>query len=167
MFKIKFAHRLAKVMLLLSCALLLSIVFVDNIFAYGINFEYIQHIMSMDTTFKHPQLYWRAINNPIFYHLCFALIILSEGVISILLWIGAFHLFKNIKRDHSDFQSGKQWGLVGLSWALILYSLIFFTIASQWFASWQSSIWNAKNAATPFIILLGLTYLILAKENEA
>jgi predicted small integral membrane protein len=166
MIKIKLAHRLAKVMLLLSCALLLSIVCVDNIVAYDINFEYIQHIMSMDTTFKHPHLYWRAVNNPIFYHLCFGLIILIEGIVSILLWIGVYHLFKNLRRGHSDFQLAKQWGLMGLSLALILYSLIFFVIASQWFASWQSSLWNAKDAAIPFIILLGLTYLILAKEDE-
>jgi len=166
MIKIKFAHRLAKVVLLLSCAFLFSIVFVDNIFAYGINFEFIQHIMSMDTTFKHPQLYWRAINNAIFYHICFIFIILVEGIVTMLLWVGVFHLFKNIRREQAAFQFAKQYGLLGLLLALILYSFIFFTIASQWFASWQSSTWNAKNASIPFIILLGLTYLILAKENE-
>lgn len=164
--KIEKAHRWEKIILLLSSALSLSIVFADNILAYDINFEYIQHIMSMDTTLKHPKLYWRAVHNPILYHACFILIILFEGVSSLLLWIGAYHLIMKIHASPSDFQSAKSWSLLGLLLALILYSFIFFTIASQWFASWQSALWNAKNASLPFIILLGLNYLILVKNEE-
>lgn len=165
--KLTIANRCAKIMLLISSAVLLSIVFADNILAYDINFEYIQHIMSMDTTLKHPMLHWRAVHNPFIYHACFILIIFFEGGSSVLLWMGAYHLIKKIHASPSDFQSAKSWSLLGLLLALILYSFIFFTIASQWFASWQSSLWNAKNAALPFIILLGFNYLILAKEDES
>lgn len=163
---LQLSQRLTKCMLLMSCALLLTLVFIDNMTAYDINYEYIKHIMSMDTTFKHPSIYWRAVNNPIFYHICFALIIIYEGIASILMWLGVCALFKNLKRDSVQFQSAKQWGLVGLASTIVLYSFVFITIASQWFASWQSSTWNAKNAAIPFIMLFGITYLVLASKDR-
>ncbi|MBS0285788.1 MAG: DUF2165 domain-containing protein [Proteobacteria bacterium] len=167
MISIKKTHRLTKLTLLFSCALLMTLAVLDNIFAYDINYDYVQHVMSMDTTFKHPHQYWRAVHNPFFYNLCLILIIIFEGVASIVLWVGTFYLLKNMKSDKAQFQAAKQWGAVGLLLTLVLYSLIFMTIASQWFASWQSSIWNSKNASMPFIILFGLTYLLLVKEDEA
>lgn len=167
MINLKITNRLLKIILLLSCALLMSLAVIDNIFAYDINFEYIQHIMSMDTTFKHPHITWRAVQNPVIHHLCYILIILLEAVASVLLWMGVIYLLKYIKSDSVQFQSAKEWGILGLLWTIGLYSLVFTTIASQWFASWQSSSWNAKSAAMPFIILLGITYLILAKKEDA
>jgi predicted small integral membrane protein len=50
--------------------------------------------------------------------------------------------------------------------SLFLYIFGFFFIAGEWFASWQSVKWNAKTAAMPFIVTLGLTYLIFTQQEK-
>ena len=55
--------------------------------------------------------------------------------------------------------------MVGLLFALVIYSLVFFGIGGEWFASWQSVKWNAKNETMPFISILGIIYLILSQPE--
>lgn len=155
-----FVIRALKGLLLSAPAVLLSLAVIGNVFSYDINFEYIKHIMSMDTTFLHPKLMWRAVSNPIFYHLAYFFLIILELIASIFLWIGVITVFKNLYQSTDKFEHAKQWGRAGLLLALFIYSFLFFTIANEWYSSWQSNIWNAKAIATPFIILFGITYLI-------
>lgn len=159
-------QRIVKATLVCNCALLLTIVFIDNIFAYSINYEYVQHVMSMDTTFKHAQVYWRAVHHPMYYHIALILIIIGEALASVLLWMGGVVLFKHIRSEATQFENAKQFSLFGLLVAILLFSFAFFTIGSQWFASWQSTIWNAKNAIMPFLILCALTYLVVATKDK-
>lgn len=147
-----FTIRMLKALLVLSAASLFSLAFLGNIFAYDINFVYMKHIMSMDDIPKHVYLYWRSVHNPFYFHVCYITIIALEGIVSLLLWFGIYHLLRN---------KTVQWCQIGLLAALTLYSLIFFTIGGEWFSSWQSAHWNAKAASTPFILLLGMTYLIV------
>ena len=35
---------------------------------YGSNFDFVQHVLSMDTTFPGNQLKWRAISTPALHH---------------------------------------------------------------------------------------------------
>lgn len=161
----KFGMRLFKGLLLLSATSLLTLVFCGNVFFYEINFEYIKHIMSMDDTFHHPSLMMRAITNPIYYHLSYIFIIVLEGLASLLLWLGVYHIFKNITKATAQFAQAKYWGMVGLLLTIVIFIFIFFIIAGEWFASWQSTKWNAKSAAMPFIILFGIIYIIFSQAE--
>lgn len=161
----KLGIRFFKGLLLMSAALLLTSVFAGNIFLYDINFEYVQHIMSMDDTFHHPSLMLRAINNPLYYHIAYILIIVLEGLASIFLWLGVYHVFKNLAQTSMNFKKAKYWGMIGLLFSILIYSFVFFGIAGEWFASWQSTKWNAKSASLPFIFIFGIIYLILSQDE--
>ena len=149
--------RVLKCLMLFSCALLITLVFADNMTTYDINFDYIQHIMSIDDTHKHKNMLWRAVTNPLWHHICYIFIIVLEGIASALLWFGSYDLFRH---------NSKSWAQVALLFTLILYILFFFVIGSQWFASWQSTLWNAKTAAFPFIMLFAVTYLIINSHED-
>jgi predicted small integral membrane protein len=67
--------RLAKIALVASVALLLTIVVFNNLTDYNSNFGFIQHVMSMDTAFPNNRGMWRAITSPVLHHVFYALII--------------------------------------------------------------------------------------------
>lgn len=158
--------RFLKGLLVLGCASLLSLAFLGNIFAYDINYVYLKNIMSMHEIPQHPYLNWRAVHNPFYFHVCYFVIIFLEGIISLLLWIGSYHLFKNFRKNASVFSQSTQWCQIGLLLSLVLYSVLFFMIGGEWFASWQSAHWNAKAASMPFIMLQGLIFLIISQKEE-
>ncbi len=162
-FEKKLGIRFFKSVLLLCAASLLTIIFVGNVFLYDINFEYVKHIMSMDDTFHHQKLMLRAVNNPIYYHLAYLAIIILEGLASLFLWIGVYQLFKNITQSANRFNQAKYFGMMGLLFTLVIFIFIFFGIAGEWFASWQSNKWNSKGATMPFVLIFGIIYLILSQ----
>lgn len=158
--------RIFKILLLLSTAITLLLAFIGNIIAYDTNFEYTHHIMLMDDTFKDPHLMARAIQNPLYHHIAYIFIIILEGIASLFLWMGVLCAFKNIYQPTLRFEDAKYWGNMGLLFSLWIYSFVFFTVAGQWFASWQSEQWNAKTASVPFLIILGITYLIFSQPEK-
>jgi predicted small integral membrane protein len=158
--------RFCKILLLVSATLLLLLSFIDNLLAYDINYEYVKHVLSMDDTFKHPALIARSIHNPIYYHLSYVIIIVLEGLASMTLCLGVLKCFKNVTRTQQQFQQAKYWGQIGLLFSLFIYCCLFYVLGAEWFASWQSLKWNSKTASTPFIIFLGIIYLIFSQPDE-
>lgn len=158
--------RLLQGSLLFSVAILLSLATLQNMIAYDINLTYVKHVLSMDDTFQHPTLMSRAITNPYFHHVGYIAIIILESIACILLWLGFLNLIKNIKQPAPLFREAKQWGIIGLLFTLLIYALVFFVFGGEWFASWQSTKWNAKSASTPFIIFIGIIYLVFIQHPD-
>ena len=73
------AFRLSQTALVAAVALLLTLLALNNLTDYGSNFQYVAHVLSMDTTFPDNQLKWRALTNPIFHHLFYCTLILWEA----------------------------------------------------------------------------------------
>jgi Predicted small integral membrane protein (DUF2165) len=72
--------RLAKILMCLALALLL--VAYDNIADPHSNYEFVSHVMSMDTTFPDNRLMYRSVTNPILWQIVYALIIATQLVIA-------------------------------------------------------------------------------------
>jgi hypothetical protein len=56
--------RLCRTALVATVALFFTLVAFGNITAYGSNWLFVRHVMSMDTTFPESSLHWRAIASP-------------------------------------------------------------------------------------------------------
>jgi len=65
--------RVIKLGMVVSIALFFSIVAADNILDFNSNFLFVQHVLSMDTTFRAPKLMWRSITNPIIHQYAYYL----------------------------------------------------------------------------------------------
>ena len=61
------------------------IVAYDNIVDYASNYEFVRHVLSMDTTFPGNLLMHRAISNESIWRLVYALIIAIEVLTALLL----------------------------------------------------------------------------------
>ena len=89
--------RAAKLVLLGGIALNYSLVAFNNLTDFDSNYEFVHHVLAMDSTFPGNHLMWRAIPSPAF-HLAFYLgIIAWEIATTILLWWGVVRLFRRVK----------------------------------------------------------------------
>jgi predicted small integral membrane protein len=61
--------RYAKIIMSLVLASFCLLVAFDNITDYGTNYLFVQHVMSMDTTFPGNALRYRSVTNPALWHL--------------------------------------------------------------------------------------------------
>ena len=153
--------RISKVLLVAVAALFGSLVVFNNLVDYQSNYQYVMHVMSMDTTGNVAQAEWRAISYPIIWHLVYALIIVFEAVIALLCWLGALCMFQN--RDGDTFNQGKTFAIYGLTFGAILL-LAFMGISGEWFLAWQSKTWNGIQ---PGFRVASLFLLILIYINQS
>lgn len=148
-------HSFIKTLLVAIIAVFFMLVAVDNVIDYQSNWVFVQHVLSMDTTFKSPTLMWRSITNPTIQTFAYWFIILWEFVVAIFCWLGTFKILKHEKK----------FAVLGLSMGIFLYLLVFVVIGGEWFASWQSAQFNGQNKAGLFSTLL-LLILIYINQKE-
>ena len=133
--------RLAKVAMIASLAAYAFIV------DYQSNYEFVRHVLSMDTTFRGNALMHRAIFNESIWSLAYALIIAMEGSTALLLVVGALVLLNRLRAPAEVFNRSKVWAVAGLTVGFGLWFFGFMVIAGEYFAMWQSKVWNGQDAA--------------------
>jgi predicted small integral membrane protein len=151
--------RLCKTALVASIAFFFTLVAFGNITDYVSNWQFVQHVLSMDTTFADSSLHWRAISNQTIQTAGYWLIIATEAVTAILLWAGAAGMFACVRS--SRFGQAKTMAVVGLSLGLLLYLVGFIAVGGEWFAMWQSQIWNGEQKAFDFVAMIGLVLVVV------
>jgi len=71
--------RIAKTVMVGSLAIFALLVTFDNLTDYSTNYEFVRHVLSMDTTFPGNGLLYRRLTSPDLWQAAYALIILGEG----------------------------------------------------------------------------------------
>jgi predicted small integral membrane protein len=79
---------------------------------------------------------------------------------------GSWLLFKNLKADTLQFNAVKNWSVAGIIIGIIIWFLGFEVIGGEWFAMWQSTIWNGLAAAERILTFLVLTLILLHMKDE-
>ncbi len=115
-----FTVRLAKIVLVAAPAAFAFIVAYDNIVDYSANYEFVRHVLSMDTTFPNNALMHRAITDPRLWAAAYIVIIAIEAPTSLLLIIGALALLALIKAPAVAFNRAKVWAVAGLTMGFVL-----------------------------------------------
>jgi predicted small integral membrane protein len=144
--------RLCKVAMLLGLALFAFLVTFTNITDYDSNFEFVKHVLSMDTTFPDNAAMYRAITSPALWSLGYWMIILGEGLTCLFLAWGALRLFAARHASEAEFQSRKDMAVVGATLGFLVWFVGFMAVGGEWFLMWQSSTWNGQQAAFRFYI---------------
>ncbi|MGE7022463.1 DUF2165 family protein [Solibacillus cecembensis] len=161
------ALRLLKTVVLLLAGLFGLFVFAGNLMDYNSNYEFVLHVLSMDTTFEGNALMWRAIESPILYTIAYWGLIIAEGTFSLLAFIGVYHMLKNIRATGRQFNQAKSFGFYAFMLGFAIWYLGFIVIGSEWFAMWQSQIWNGKETAMDItIVWIGFAILLALKDED-
>lgn len=156
------AFRLAQIALVVGVALLLSLVALNNLTDYGSNFQYVQHVLLMDTTFPENRLTWRALTAPAVHHLFYWILILWEATSASLCWIGALRLWRRRSANSDVFQQAKNIAVCGLTLSLLQWLVAFLAVGGEWFLMWQSPTWNGQDAALRMFAVIGIVLLFVS-----
>ncbi len=158
--------RIIKSLLVASVALFASLVALNNIIDYGSNFQFVQRVLSMDTTFPDNQLMYRAITSETIHHAAYAVIIAMEALTGLLCAIGAVQMFNSRNAGAARFRAARLFATLGLTCGIVLWSTGFLAVGAEWFLMWQSAQWNGQEAAFRFAMVLFATLIFLHQAES-
>ena len=157
--------RTAKLLLLAGIALYYTLVVFNNITDFDSNFEFVRHVLSMDTTYPGNHGMWRAIPSPGF-HLAFYLFIIAWEIANmILLWWGVVGLLRALRLPAGEFNAAKRVPVMALALSMSMWLVAFLSVGAEWFLMWQSHIWDGREAAFRMFTVVGLVQLIMMQPD--
>lgn len=159
--------RLSKILMVAAMAFYVSLVSLGNITDYGSNFEFVHHVLMIDTIFPESTIRYRAITSPYIHHAAYITIICVETLTAILCWIGALELWRARRESADLFNKAKSPAIAGLVTGFLLWQTGFMTIGGEWFGMWMSEKWNGIESAFRVFItfLIVLTYLSIRDDD--
>lgn len=157
--------RLVKLAMVVSLSVFALLVTFGNLTDYGTNFQFVRHVLSMDTTFPNNALIYRAITDPVLWHLGYWVIILGEGLTCIAFAAAAAELAWNLRSEAAQFRRSKRFVFVGAGLGFLVWFFGFMVVGGEWFAMWQSQAWNGQQAAFRFYLTL-LAVLIFVNQDD-
>lgn len=157
--------RTAKVLLLAGIALFYTLVVFNNLTDFNSNYQFVRHVLVMDTTFPGNRGMWRAIDAPAVHLVFYLSIIAWECVTTILLWWGAIDLLRALRLRPAAFETAKRVSVIALTLSLLMWLVAFLAVGGEWFLMWQSHIWNGQEAAFRNFTVVGIVLLFLMRPE--
>ena len=166
MYSVQFLFRVAKTISVAAIALMSLLVVIGNTTDYLTNYQFVKHVMKMDTIFPGSQIYYRHIDNTFLFHAAYIIIIAMEAAMAFCCIKGSWLLFKNLKSDAIIFHASKNWAVAGITIGIITWFLGFEVIGGEWFSMWQSATWNGLAAAERVLSFLFFVLILLHLKDE-
>jgi predicted small integral membrane protein len=158
--------RVCKVLLVFSVAIFYTFVVLNNTTDYDSNYQFVRHVLMMDSTFPGNHGMWRAINSPAMHTAFYLTIIAWEAVAMILCWWGGARMAMAIGGSAAAFGRAKDLAIAALTLCLLQWSLAFLSVGGEWFLMWQSKSWNGQEAAFRMFTVIGIVLLLVAQKDE-
>jgi predicted small integral membrane protein len=158
--------RICKLVLVAAVAFFLTLVIFNNLTDYDSNYHFVEHVLSMDTTFPDNHGKWRALNSALEDTLFYATIIGWEATAAAFCWWGAVNGYRNLKSTSSGFQQAKNPAIIGLTLSLLQWFVAFLSVGGEWFLMWQSKIWNGQDAAFRMFACIGIILILLVLPDS-
>jgi predicted small integral membrane protein len=157
--------RTIKLLLVFGVAIFYSLVAFNNITDYGSNYEFVRHVLMMDSTFPGNRGMWRAINTPLLHTAFYVSIITWETITMLLCWWGGFRMFQALRGTAAAFQHAKRVPIAALTLSLLMWLVAFLAVGGEWFLMWQSKTWNGQDAAFRMFTVVGIVLLLVAQPD--
>jgi predicted small integral membrane protein len=158
-------QRLAKIAMTASLAVFALLVAFTNVTDYGGNWPFVQHVLSMDTTFRSPTVAYRAIDDPRIWTLGYWLIIAAEALTGALFVLAAWRMIKALRSPASDFNRSKTTVTLAAAVGFLLWFLGFMAVGGEWFLMWQSETWNGQEPAFRFYVTMLLVLIYVTRDD--
>lgn len=157
--------RASKLLLVFGAAIFYSLVVFNNITDYGSDYQFVRHVMMMDTTFPGNDGMWRAIHSPLLHTAFYWVIIAWEATTMLLLWWGGFRMARALRGTAAAFHRAKRVSIASLTLSLLMWLVAFLSIGGEWFLMWQSKAWNGQEEAFRMFTVAGIVLLIVAQPD--
>jgi predicted small integral membrane protein len=159
--------RTIKSALVFGVALFYSLVVFNNMTDYGSNFEFVRHVMMMDSTFPGNRGMWRAINSPAVHTAFYLSIIGWETLTMLLCWWGFVRMTRALRGTVAAFHQAMRVTFLALTLSLLMWLVVFLAVGGEWFLMWQSKTWNGQDAAFRMFTVVGVVLLILMQPDTS
>ncbi|MBV8113790.1 MAG: DUF2165 domain-containing protein, partial [Silvibacterium sp.] len=100
--------RVAKVLLVAAVAFFYTLVVFNNLTDYGSNYQFVHHVLLMDSTFPGNHGMWRSIHVFGLQTAFYGGIIAWEALTMALTWVGVFKLARAVRGPASEFKAAKR-----------------------------------------------------------
>jgi predicted small integral membrane protein len=158
--------RAAKTSLVFGVALFYTLVVFNNLTDYNSNYQFIRHVLMMDSTFPGNHGMWRALNSPAVHTTFYLSIISWEAITMLLCWWGGIRLVRTFRAPAATFHQAKATAIVALTLSLLMWLVAFLSIGAEWFLMWQSKTWNGQEAAFRTFTVVGIILLLLTLPDS-
>ena len=157
--------RVAKLLLLCGVALFYTLVVFNNLTDFDSNYQFVRHVLMMDSTFPGNHGMWRAVSLPA-VHLAFYFSIIAWEIVTMaLLWLGAWKLFRALGAPVVEFHRAKRVAIAGLTLSMLMWLVAFLSVGAEWFLMWQSRTWNGQEAAFRMFAVVGIVFILLVQDE--
>ena len=142
--------RSSKLMLLAGIAFFYALVVFNNVTDFDSNYQFVRHVLMMDSTFPGNHGLWRALRSPGIHLAFYISIIVWEIVTAILLWWGSIRMLGALRGPVAAF-----------TLSMLMWLVAFLSVGAEWFLMWQSHTWNGQEEAFRMFVVVGLVLLLL------
>jgi predicted small integral membrane protein len=157
--------RISKAALVFAIALFYTILVLNNITDYRSNYEFVRHVLMMDSTFPGNHGMWRAVTSPLVHTVFYIGIIAWESITMVLCWWAGVRLLKSYRADRPQFAAALNVAVIALTTSLLMWLVAFLDVGGEWFLMWQSQIWNGQEAAFRMFTIVGLVFLVVLQRE--
>jgi predicted small integral membrane protein len=158
--------RVAKTAPVFGVALYFTLIVFNNLSDHDADYQFVRHVLMMDSTFPNNQAMWRALNSPHWHVAFYWAIIVWESMAAVLCWWGALELARSLKKEARQFRQAKNIAIAGLLLGLFLWLVAFLIVGGEWFLMWQSKTWNGQDAAFRMFAIIGIVLLLLTQPES-
>ena len=158
-------ERHLKIFMIGGVAVLCGFIVAGNIHDPGSNLLFVQHVFSMDTIIPVSAMADHAIPVPLLWRIAFWLIVMGEGLTAALFALGTMELLRARKFNARDFHEAKRFVFVGAGCAFLVWFIGFLAVGGEWFAMWQSQVWNGQQPAFRIFASILLVLIFVAQPD--
>src|ERR1700684_111396 len=160
------ALRVSKAVLVFAIALFYTILVLNNITDYGSNYEFLRHVLMMDSTLSGNHLMWRAVHSSLVHTVFYIGIIAWESVTMLLCWWAGVRLLKSCRADRAQFGAASNVAVIALTTSLMMWLVAFLEVGGEWFLMWQSKVWNGQEEAFRMFTVVGVVLLVVVQREQ-
>jgi predicted small integral membrane protein len=136
-----------KIFMIGGLAVLCAFITAGNIHDPGSNLLFVQHVFSMDTIIPVSTMTDHAMPIPRLWRIAFWLIVAGEGLTAALFMLGTWELLRARNLKAWDFHRAKRFVFAGAACGFLVWFIAFLAVGGEWFAMWQSQLWNGQQPA--------------------
>jgi len=158
--------RATKIALVFGAAIFYTFVVFNNLTDYDSNYQFVRHVLLMDSTFAGNHGMWRAINQPALHTAFYVSIIAWEFATMVLCWWGGIGMLRALRRTAAEFHRAKNVAIAALTLSMMMWLVAFLSVGGEWFLMWQSKSWNGQDAAFRMFAVIGIVLLLVAQPER-
>jgi predicted small integral membrane protein len=92
---------------------------------------------------------------------------MGEALTCLLYLIAAWNLWQARKASGQEFNGAKKFAVIAATMGFLIWYFGFMVVGGEWFAMWQSSIWNGQQKAFMFYMtMLAVLIIVIQPDGD-